>query len=59
VLLLTSNWLIGLCWIAIIISVIAIRVLEQERLLLKQFGDEYREYMERTWRFFPRLRNSA
>jgi protein-S-isoprenylcysteine O-methyltransferase Ste14 len=55
VLLLTSNWFIGLCGIAIIISVIAIRVPEEERRLVEQFGDEYREYMKRTWRYFPRL----
>ena len=58
VLLLTSNWFIGLCGIGIIISVIAIRVPEEERLLVEQFGDEYREYMKRTWRF-PRLRSAA
>jgi len=59
VLLLTANWFIGLCGIAIIISVIAIRVPEEERLLVEQFGDEYREYMKHTWRFFPRLRSAA
>jgi protein-S-isoprenylcysteine O-methyltransferase Ste14 len=59
VLLLTSNWFIGLCGIAIIISVIAIRVPEEERRLVDQFGDEYREYMKRTWRYFPRLRSAA
>jgi len=55
VLLLTSNWFIGLCGIAIIISVIAIRVPEEEKLLIEQFGDEYREYMKRTGRYLPRL----
>jgi protein-S-isoprenylcysteine O-methyltransferase Ste14 len=55
VLLLTSNWFIGLCGIAIILSVIAIRVPEEERLLVDQFGDEYREYMKRTGRLLPRL----
>jgi protein-S-isoprenylcysteine O-methyltransferase Ste14 len=59
VLLLTSNWFIGLCGIAIIIAVIALRVPEEERLLVEQFGDEYREYMKRTGRFFPRVRNAA
>ena len=55
VLLLTLNWFIGLCGIAIILSVIAIRVPEEERLLVDQFGDEYREYMQRTGRLLPRL----
>lgn len=55
VLLLTSNWFIGLCGIAIILSVIAIRVPEEERLLTQQFGDEYREYVRRTGRYLPKF----
>jgi len=55
VLLLTANWFIGLCGIAIILSVIAIRVPEEERLLTQQFGDEYRDYMKRTGRYLPRF----
>jgi protein-S-isoprenylcysteine O-methyltransferase Ste14 len=55
VLLLTANWFIGLCGIAIILSVIAIRVPEEERILTEQFGDEYREYRKRTGRYLPKL----
>ena len=53
VLLLTSNWFIGFCGIAIIISVIAIRIPEEERRLIEQFGDEYREYMKDTGALLP------
>ena len=53
VLLLTSNWFIGFCGIAIIVSVIAIRIPEEERLLIEQFGDEYREYMKNTGALLP------
>jgi len=53
VLLLTSNWFIGFCGIAIIISVIAIRIPEEERLLIEQFGDEYREYIKNTGALLP------
>ena len=55
VLLLTSNWLIGFSGIAIIVAVIAIRVPEEEKMLIEQFGAEYREYMKRTGSLFPRL----
>lgn len=56
VLFLTSNWFIGLCGIAIIISVIAIRVPEEERMLIEQFGDEYRNYIKHTGSLFPKIR---
>lgn len=55
VLLLTSNWLIGLCGIAIIISVMAIRVPEEEQLLTEQFGEEYRDYVRQTGKFLPKF----
>lgn len=57
-LFLTSNWFIGLCGIAIIVSVIAIRVPEEEKLLIEQFGNEYREYMNRTYRLLPKPVNN-
>lgn len=55
VLLLTSNWFIGLCGIAIIVSVIAIRVPEEEKLMTEQFGDEYRTYMKQTGALLPKI----
>ena len=58
VLLLTSNWLIGLCGIAIIVAVIAIRIPEEEKLLTEQFGNEYREYIERTGSLLPKLQSN-
>ncbi|GAH99311.1 unnamed protein product [marine sediment metagenome] len=29
---------------------------KEEKMLLEQFGDEYRTYMERTGRLLPRFR---
>ena len=55
VLLLTSNWFIGLCGIAIIISVILIRVPEEEKLLIEQFGNEYRNYKQNTGSLLPKF----
>lgn len=54
-LFLTSNWFIGLCGIAIIVAVIAIRIPEEERLLAGRFGDEYRNYQKRTGALLPKL----
>ena len=55
-LLLTANWFIGFCGLAIIVSVIAIRVPEEEKLLIEQFGDEYREYKNHTGILLPKLK---
>ncbi|MFZ5885083.1 MAG: isoprenylcysteine carboxylmethyltransferase family protein [Chloroflexota bacterium] len=55
VLLLTANWFIGFCGIAIITAVIAIRVPEEEKILIEQFGDEYRTYRKQTGNFFPKF----
>jgi protein-S-isoprenylcysteine O-methyltransferase Ste14 len=55
VLLLTSNWFIGFCGLAIIVSVIAIRVPEEESLLIEQFGDEYRNYIRNTGSLLPKF----
>ncbi len=55
VLFLTSNWLIGFCGIAIIISVIAIRVPEEEKMLIEQFGEQYQTYMKHSGSLLPKL----
>jgi protein-S-isoprenylcysteine O-methyltransferase Ste14 len=55
VLILTSNWFIGLCGIAIIISVITIRIPEEEKLLTSQFGEEFVEYKRATGAVLPKF----
>ena len=35
------------------------RVGKEEALMVEEFGDEYRAYMQRTGRFLPRLRSSG
>jgi len=30
-----------------------IRIRREERMMLEEFGDEYKEYMRRTWRLIP------
>lgn len=52
--LLTANWLVGL--LAVVYSLVIIeRAGREERILIESFGDEYRQYMRRVGRFFPRL----
>jgi protein-S-isoprenylcysteine O-methyltransferase Ste14 len=51
--LVTSNWaFIGLAVVAI--AGLTFRVPREEQMMLNEFGEEYRAYMRRTGRFFPR-----
>jgi protein-S-isoprenylcysteine O-methyltransferase Ste14 len=38
------------------ITVLILRVPKEEKMMLEQFGDEYKKYMQITGRFFPRFR---
>ena len=45
--------------IAIIIIIMFYPIsIKEEKLMIDQFGDEYRDYMKRTGRFLPRLRQA-
>jgi len=51
--LLTANWLIGASGL-VVLALLAIRTPKEEQMLVERFGDEYRKYMAKTGRFFPR-----
>lgn len=51
---LTANWLIGLSSL-LVLALLAVRTPKEEQMLIERFGDEYKEYIARTGRFFPRL----
>ena len=51
---LTANWLIGVSSVAVL-TMLAIRTPKEEQRLIERFGQEYRDYMAKTGRFFPRL----
>lgn len=52
--LLTANWLIGVLGVVYSLLVVE-RVGHEERMMLDEFGEEYRQYMQRTGSFIPRL----
>jgi protein-S-isoprenylcysteine O-methyltransferase Ste14 len=54
-LLISSNRLIGLCWIGMTVLEVASRIGFEEALMIEYFGEQYREYMKRTGRLLPRL----
>src|SRR5262245_51037299 len=55
--LVTANAAIAAGGVAALI-LLAVRTRTEEQKLIERFGDEYRQYMRRTGRFFPRLRAS-
>lgn len=57
-LLLSANWIVGVPWILGTIIVISTRLKEEEAMMVEQFGDEYRKYVEDRGRFLPRLKFS-
>jgi protein-S-isoprenylcysteine O-methyltransferase Ste14 len=53
--LIAENWWIALLSI-LVFAVLAMRTSKEEVKLLEKFGDPYREYMENTGRYVPKLK---
>jgi protein-S-isoprenylcysteine O-methyltransferase Ste14 len=52
--LVAANWfLLGMG--SVVFVLLVVRTSKEEEKLIERFGDDYREYMKRTGRFFPRL----
>ncbi len=51
--LVTANWAFVILAVAVFAGMVA-RVPCEEQMMLEEFGEEYRTYMKRTGRFFPR-----
>lgn len=56
--MMADNWFIALLGVLAFLGMAA-RTPKEEANLIEKFGDEYREYMKRTGRFFPRLGGDA
>jgi len=52
--MMADNWFIAALGILTFV-LMAIRTPKEEANLIEKFGDEYRQYMKRTGRFFPKL----
>ncbi len=50
---LLSNWVVGLAGLIGFGILFFLRVDKEERMMLENFGPEYRDYMERTKRIIP------
>ncbi len=53
----TANWFLALTGF-VTIALIVIRTRTEEQKLVERFGVGYRSYMQRTGRFFPRLKSA-
>ncbi len=51
----SANWLIGPPLLIGLVVIVVNRIDREEALMLERFDGEYRDYMQRTGRFFPRL----
>ncbi len=56
--MLADNWFIAGLGVLVFI-LMAVRTPREEANLIEKFGDEYREYMKCTGRFFPKLGGSS
>lgn len=54
-LLISSNWSIGLTWIAMTTLDVNWRIRTEETMLAKEFGERFTTYAARTGRLLPRL----
>jgi protein-S-isoprenylcysteine O-methyltransferase Ste14 len=52
--LVSANWFI-LITLSVVLLLLVIRTNKEEEKLIERFGDEYRNYMEQTGRFWPRF----
>lgn len=54
-LLISANWFIGVLWLGLTGLEVMGRMQFEEALMLETFGDQYRVYMQKAGRLFPRL----
>ena len=54
-LFISANWLIGSAWIGMTVLEVASRIGFEEQLMLEYFGSQYRVYMKRTGKLFPKI----
>jgi protein-S-isoprenylcysteine O-methyltransferase Ste14 len=54
-LLISANWLVGISWTAMTVLETISRIRFEEGLMLDFFGNQYREYMQKTGRLFPKI----
>lgn len=54
--LMLHNWIAGYSFLVFVVPQYLLRVDDEEQMMLEQFGEAYRAYMQRTGRVIPRWR---
>ncbi len=57
--LLLQNWVAGFLGVVAFVPLLLVRIPSEERMMLAQFGDEYRAYQARTGALVPRRREAG
>jgi len=52
---LLQNWIVGFSSLAVFVPFYFLRVQAEEQLMLEQFGDQYRSYMQKVGAVFPKF----
>jgi protein-S-isoprenylcysteine O-methyltransferase Ste14 len=53
--LMLHNWIAGFSFLVVFLPQYLLRVNAEEHMLLEQFGDQYKNYMQKTGRIIPRF----
>lgn len=53
--LITANWIVGVVGLFGVVIMCIIRIPDEEKMMLGQFGEAYRIYMKNTKRLIPYL----
>ena len=53
--LMLRNWIAGFSFLVVSVPQYLLRVDAEEQMMLSQFGEQYKLYMKRTGRIFPRI----
>lgn len=53
--LISANFLLFILFVIFVVLMYTLLIPSEERMMLDHFGEEYREYMQKTGRIFPRI----
>jgi protein-S-isoprenylcysteine O-methyltransferase Ste14 len=55
--LLSSNWLVSLSYMVPVITMYLVRISDEEKMMIEEFGSEYVKYTKKTGRIIPKIRH--